>query len=127
MKLSGVSRNNLQRLSVEFPLGVLTCVTGISGSGKSTLVSQVLVGLLARELGEQLPEAEPEGEALERAAEPALEGRIVSGMAGVKRLVQVDQRPIGRTPRSNLATYTGLFDRVRTLFASTKMAKVASL
>ena len=123
LKLSGVSRNNLQRLSVEFPLGVLSCVTGVSGSGKSTLVSQVLVGLLARELGEQLPEAEPEGEALERAAESALEGRIVSGMAGVKRLVQVDQRPIGRTPRSNLATYTGLFDRVRTLFASTKMAK----
>ena len=123
LKLSGVSRNNLQRLSVEFPLGVLSCVSGVSGSGKSTLVSQVLVGLLARELGEQLPEAEPEGEALERAAESALEGRIVSGMAGVKRLVQVDQRPIGRTPRSNLATYTGLFDRVRTLFASTKMAK----
>jgi excinuclease ABC subunit A len=123
LKLSGVSRNNLHRLSVEFPLGVLTCVTGVSGSGKSTLVSQVLVGLLARELGEQLPETEPEGEALERAAEPALEGRIVSGMAGVKRLVKVEQRPIGRTPRSNLATYTGLFDRVRTLFASTKMAK----
>jgi len=123
LKLSGVTRNNLQRLSVEFPLGVLTSVTGVSGSGKSTLISQVLVGLLARELGEQLPEAEAEGEELERGAEPALEGRIVSGMAHVKRLVQVDQRPIGRTPRSNLATYTGLFDQVRKLFASTKLAK----
>ena len=123
LKLSGVTRNNLQRLSVEFPLGVLTSVTGVSGSGKSTLVSQVLVGLIARELGEQLPEAEAEGEELERGAEPALEGRIESGMTGVKRLVQVDQRPIGRTPRSNLATYTGLFDQVRKLFASTKLAK----
>ncbi|HEY0467949.1 MAG TPA: excinuclease ABC subunit UvrA [Polyangiaceae bacterium] len=123
LKLSGVTRNNLQRLSVEFPLGVLTCVTGVSGSGKSTLVSQVLVGLLARELGEQLPEAEAEGEELERGAEPELEGRIVNGLESVKRLVQVDQRPIGRTPRSNLATYTGLFDRVRTLFAGTKVAK----
>jgi len=123
LKLSGVSRNNLQNLNVEFPLGVLTSVTGVSGSGKSTLVSQVLVTLLARELGEQLPEAEAEAEELERSSEPELEGKIVSGMASVKRLVQVDQRPIGRTPRSNLATYTGLFDQVRKLFASTKMAK----
>ena len=125
LKLSGVTRNNLQGLSAEFPLGVLTSVTGVSGSGKSTLVSQVLVGLLARELGEQLPEveAEAEGEDLERGAAPELEGRITSGMAHVKRLVQVDQRPIGRTPRSNLATYTGLFDQVRKLFASTKLAK----
>ncbi|MEI9948789.1 MAG: excinuclease ABC subunit UvrA [Pseudomonadota bacterium] len=123
LNLSGVTRNNLQSLSVELPLGVLTSVTGVSGSGKSTLVSQVLVALLARELGEQLPEADAEAEELERSAEPTLEGRIVSGMAGVKRLVQVDQRPIGRTPRSNLATYTGLFDQVRKLFASTKMAK----
>jgi excinuclease ABC subunit A len=124
LKLGGVSRNNLRSVNVEFPLGLLTCVTGVSGSGKSTLVSQVLVALLARELGEQLPEAEAtEGEELERSDEPELEGRIVSGMANVKRLVQVDQRPIGRTPRSNLATYTGLFDQVRKLFASTKMAK----
>ncbi|MEI9938729.1 MAG: excinuclease ABC subunit UvrA [Pseudomonadota bacterium] len=123
LTLSGVTRNNLQGLSVDFPLGVLTSVTGVSGSGKSTLVSQVLVTLLARELGEQPPEADAEGEELERSAVPELEGRIASGMAGVKRLVQVDQRPIGRTPRSNLATYTGLFDQVRKLFASTKMAK----
>src|SRR6188768_1403802 len=105
LRLTGVTRNNLRRLSVEFPLGVLTSVTGVSGSGKSTLVSQVLVALLARELGEQLPEVEADGEALERTAEPELVGRIADGMAGVRRLVQVDQRPIGRTPRSNLATY----------------------
>jgi len=123
LKLSGVTRNNLRGVNVEWPLGVLTSVTGVSGSGKSTLVSQALVSLLARELGETLPEAENEGEELERGAEPELEGRIVSGMEQVKRLVQVDQRPIGRTPRSNLATYTGLFDQVRKLFATTKMAK----
>jgi len=102
---------------------VLTSVTGVSGSGKSTLVSQVLVALLAHELGEELAEAEAETEELERGAEPELEGKIVDGMSFVKRLVQVDQRPIGRTPRSNLATYTGLFDQVRKLFAGTKMAK----
>jgi len=124
LKLTGVTRNNLHDLTVEFPLGVLTSVTGVSGSGKSTLVSQVLCTLLGRELGEELAEVEAEeGEALERGSEPLLEGKIVSGMASVKRLVQVDQRPIGRTPRSNLATYTGLFDQVRKLFAATKMAK----
>ncbi|HYQ44664.1 MAG TPA: excinuclease ABC subunit UvrA [Polyangiaceae bacterium] len=123
LKLTGVTRNNLRGLNVEFPLGVLTSVTGVSGSGKSTLVSQVLVALLARELGAELPEAEAEGEELERGAERELEGRIASGMSAIKRLVQVDQRPIGRTPRSNLATYTGLFDQVRKLFASTKIAK----
>jgi len=123
LKLVGVTRNNLRDLAVDFPLGVLTSVTGVSGSGKSTLVSQVLVALLASELGEPLEEVEADGEELERAAAPTLEGQIESGMANIKRLVQVDQRPIGRTPRSNLATYTGLFDQVRKLFASTKMAK----
>ncbi|HKO48781.1 MAG TPA: excinuclease ABC subunit UvrA [Polyangiaceae bacterium] len=123
LKLRGATRNNLRDLNVDFPLGVLTSVTGVSGSGKSTLVSQVLVALLARELGEQLADPDADGEELERNAESELEGRIVAGMAGVKRLVQVDQRPIGRTPRSNLATYTGLFDQVRKLFASTKLAK----
>jgi excinuclease ABC subunit A len=123
LELSGVTRNNLSALSVSFPLGVLSSVTGVSGSGKSTLVSQVLVALVARELGLQTPEEEPEGDELERAAEPPLDGKITAGMAGVKRLVQVDQRPIGRTPRSNLATYTGLFAQVRQLFAATKAAK----
>ena len=123
LRLTGVTRNNLRDLTVDFPLGVLTSVTGVSGSGKSTLVSQALVRLLAREWGEPLPDADAEGEELERSAEPALEGKITSGMTAVKRQVLVDQRPIGRTPRSNLATYTGLFDQVRKLFAGTKMAK----
>src|SRR6185369_6510244 len=123
LKLTGVTRNNLRDLSVEFPLGVLTSVTGVSGSGKSTLVSQVLVALLARELGQEPAEADAEGEELERGADQEMVGRIAGGAPAVKRLVQVDQRPIGRTPRSNLATYTGLFDQVRKLFASTKLAK----
>jgi excinuclease ABC subunit A len=123
LELSGVTCNNLQGLDVRFPLGVLSSVTGVSGSGKSTLVSQVLVSLVARGLGLDLEPEQPEGEALERAPDAPLTGSIRSGMSAVKRLVQVDQRPIGRTPRSNLATYTGLFDQVRKLFASTKMAK----
>jgi excinuclease ABC subunit A len=123
LELTCVTRNNLSSLDVTLPLGVLTSVTGVSGSGKSTLVSQVLVSLVARELGVQTPADEPEGEELERAAEAAWGGNVTCGMNGVKRLVQVDQRPIGRTPRSNLATYTGLFDQVRKLFAATKTAK----
>jgi excinuclease ABC subunit A len=123
LELSGITCNNLRELKVAFPLGVLTSVTGVSGSGKSTLVSQVLVTLVARALGREEPADEAEIEELERTAEPTLAGRIQGGMAGVKRLVQVDQRPIGRTPRSNLATYTGLFDQVRKLFAATKAAK----
>ena len=124
LELAGITRNNLEQLAVSLPLGVLTSVTGVSGSGKSTLVSQVLVSLVARELGAELPSEEAaEGEDLERSPLAPITGSIESGMAGVKRLVQVDQRPIGRTPRSNLATYTGLFDQVRKLFAATKLAK----
>ncbi|MEO8902296.1 MAG: excinuclease ABC subunit UvrA [Polyangiaceae bacterium] len=123
LELSGITRNNLRDLCVSFPLGVMTSVTGVSGSGKSTLVSQVLVGLVAKALGAELPAEARDGEELDRAASGAIAGCISGGLAGVKRLVQVDQRPIGRTPRSNLATYTGLFDQVRKLFAATKMAK----
>jgi excinuclease ABC subunit A len=110
-------------LDVAFPLGVLTTVTGVSGSGKSSLVSQALVELVAAHLGHEVPPDDDEGEALERTAPVATGGRIASGMEGVTRLVRVDQKPIGRTPRSNLATYTGLFDHVRRLFASTKTAR----
>ncbi|HEX2059695.1 MAG TPA: excinuclease ABC subunit UvrA, partial [Thermoanaerobaculia bacterium] len=116
LKLEGVTRNNLHQLDVAFPLGVLTTVTGVSGSGKSSLVSQALVELVAAHLGHELDLEEDE----ERAR---AEGRIAAGIESVKRLVRVDQRPIGRTPRSNLATYTGLFDHVRRLFASTKTAR----
>jgi len=123
LRLAGVTRNNLHGLDVAFPLGVFTTVTGVSGSGKSSLVSQALVELVAEHLGHDIREPEEEGEELERAAIMASEGRIVGGMEGIKRLVRVDQKPIGRTPRSNLATYTGLFDHVRKLFAATKQAR----
>jgi excinuclease ABC subunit A len=123
LRLGGVTRNNLHDLDVEFPLGVLSTVTGVSGSGKSSLVSQVLVELVAGHLGHDVPEDEEEGEALERQPVVTAGGRIVEGMERVKRLVRVDQKPIGRTPRSNLATYTGLFDHVRKLFAATTAAK----
>ncbi|MGE3499005.1 MAG: excinuclease ABC subunit UvrA [Candidatus Binatia bacterium] len=123
LRLSGVTRNNLHDLDVEFPLGVLTTVTGVSGSGKSTLVSQVLVELIAAHLGHQLPADDDDGDGLERAPVARGGGRIAGGVESVQRLVRVDQKAIGRTPRSNLATYTGLFDHVRKLFAATKSAR----
>jgi excinuclease ABC subunit A len=123
LTLTGVTRNNLDHLDVAFPLGVFTSVTGVSGSGKSSLVSQVLVELVARKLGQTVQSDEPEGEELEQAPMTALGGEITSALESIKRLVRVDQKPIGRTPRSNLATYTGLFDHVRALFAATKEAR----
>jgi excinuclease ABC subunit A len=127
LRLEGVSRNNLNGLAVEFPLGVMSCVTGVSGSGKSTLVSQALVDLVSEALGQAGPdEVEEEAGAppqLDDAPQVESEGRIVGGIEGVRRLVRVDQKPIGRTPRSNLATYTGLFDAVRKLFAATPAAR----
>ncbi|GAC1518700.1 MAG: hypothetical protein NVS2B3_14840 [Vulcanimicrobiaceae bacterium] len=123
LELRDVTRNNVSHLDVAFPLGTLTSVTGVSGSGKSSLVGQALVELVAASLGAALDDGEPEPSDLERAREAPAEGRIVSGMAAIARLVRVDQRPIGRTPRSNLATYTGLFDAVRKLFAATAPAR----
>ncbi|HBB86768.1 MAG TPA: excinuclease ABC subunit A [Blastocatellia bacterium] len=123
LRLIGVTRNNLENLDVAFPLGVFTTVSGVSGSGKSSLVSQVLVELVAEQLGHHISASEDEGEALESTAVVTLGGQITSGMEAIKRLVVVDQKPIGRTPRSNLATYTGLFDYVRKIFAATKAAR----
>ncbi|WP_374951046.1 excinuclease ABC subunit UvrA [Mucilaginibacter sp.] len=124
LKLEDISRNNLSNLNADFPLGVLTSVTGVSGSGKSSLVSQVLVELVAEQLGLQVSITEDsEADPLEHNDVQTTGGHIVSGMTRIKRLVVVDQKPIGRTPRSNLATYTGLFDHVRKLFASTPAAK----
>ena len=122
LRLEGITRNNLHDLSVTFPLGVFTTVTGVSGSGKSSLVSQALVELVQRHLGHEVEE-EDEGPELEQGPAEPTGGRIVEGMEGIRRLVMVDQKPIGRTPRSNLATYTGLFDGVRKLFAATKQAR----
>ncbi|HEX8831163.1 MAG TPA: hypothetical protein VF705_08370, partial [Longimicrobium sp.] len=121
--LEGVTRNNLHGLDVRFPLGVLTTVCGVSGSGKSSLVSQALVELVAEQLGHEIAEEEEGGPELESTAPLPLGGRIAAGMEGIGRLVRVDQKPIGRTPRSNLATYTGLFDHVRRLFAATPEAR----
>jgi excinuclease ABC subunit A len=123
LKLTGVTRNNLRQLDVAFPLGIFTTVTGVSGSGKSSLVSQALVELVAKNLGHEAPVDEEEGEELERTVVVTEGGEIASGMDTIKRLVRVDQKAIGRTPRSNLATYTGLFDEVRRLFAATKDAR----
>jgi excinuclease ABC subunit A len=124
LKLAGITRNNLHDLAVAFPLGVFTTVTGVSGSGKSTLVSQALVELVSRHLGHHVPaQEENEADLLDRPEPATTGGRITSGAERVKRLVQVDQKPIGRTPRSNLATYTGLFDHVRRLFAATEQAR----
>jgi excinuclease ABC subunit A len=119
-----VTRNNLRDLAISFPLGTLTVVTGVSGSGKSTLVSQVLVELVGEHLGHRRStDPEDAAELLSDDAPILLEGRISEGASAIQRLVQVDQKPIGRTPRSNLATYTGLFDHVRRIFAATKGAK----
>jgi excinuclease ABC subunit A len=122
LRLEGITRNNLNNVDVGFPLGTLTAVTGVSGSGKSSLVSQALVELVSEHLGLDVSTEEEESDTLEPANRVITGGRI-RGMESIKRLVRVDQRPIGRTPRSNLATYTGLFDHVRRIFAATKAAK----
>ncbi|WP_440102629.1 excinuclease ABC subunit UvrA [Glutamicibacter mishrai] len=110
LKVVGASENNLQDVSVEFPLGLLTAVTGVSGSGKSTLVNDILYKVLANKLNgaKQVP------------------GRHtrVLGLEHLDKVVHVDQSPIGRTPRSNPATYTGVFDHIRKLFAETNEAKL---
>lgn len=123
LKLSDVTRNNLTKLDASFPLGVLTSVTGVSGSGKSSLVSQVLVELMATQLGKETSTEEETEDELQKDTVETLGGNITEGAETLKRMVVVNQKPIGRTPRSNLATYTGLFDVVRKLFASTKLAK----
>jgi excinuclease ABC subunit A len=123
LHLREVTRNNLRALDVDVPLGVFTSVTGVSGSGKSTLVSQVLVELVGEALGHAGEPDDDEGDSLESTPVETLGGHIEGGLGPIKRLIRVDQRPIGRTPRSNLATYTGLFDHVRKRFAETKDAK----
>ncbi|WP_285318503.1 excinuclease ABC subunit UvrA [Pseudarthrobacter sp. lyk4-40-TYG-27] len=127
LELRDISRHNLQGLDAEFPLGVLTAVTGVSGSGKSTLVSQVLAEVAGGWLRPDGPGAVSTGAADGGVDEGELSAPLsvgpVSGLEHIDRLVKVDQKPIGRTPRSNLATYTGLFDAVRKVFAATDEAK----
>jgi excinuclease ABC subunit A len=123
LELRALSRNNLHELDARIPLGLFTAVTGVSGSGKSSLVSQALVELVGAHLGHE-PE-QPDDDADETAFEVVMptRGRLGAGAEHIRRLVRVDQRPIGRTPRSNLATYTGLFDAVRKLYAATPLAR----
>ena len=127
LRLEHVTRNNLRDVTISFPLGVFTAVTGVSGSGKSSLVSQALPALLDERQGraDQAEDAAPaEGDELLLSDEPdELEGEIRGDVAAVRRVVSIDQKPIGRTPRSNVATYTGLFDHVRKRFAETPEAR----
>ncbi|WP_288799229.1 excinuclease ABC subunit UvrA [uncultured Arsenicicoccus sp.] len=125
LSLENVTRNNLHDLTVDIPLGVFTVVTGVSGSGKSSLVSQALPSLLGDRLGRAVPaDDEPvSDESLLADAPERLDGRVAGPVTGVRRLIVIDQRPIGRTPRSNVATYTGLFDHVRRRFADTPEAR----
>ncbi|MCR5624353.1 MAG: excinuclease ABC subunit UvrA [Lachnospiraceae bacterium] len=109
LTVKGAAENNLKNIDVKFPIGVLTLVTGVSGSGKSSLVNEILYKALARKLN--------------RARIPAGEYKTITGLDKLDKIIAIDQSPIGRTPRSNPATYTGMFDMIRTLFASTPDAK----
>jgi excinuclease ABC subunit A len=123
LELRGIHRNNLHGLDARFPIGAFTAVTGVSGSGKSSLVSQALVELVSEHLGHEPVREEPDSELPVPSSIERTRGRLHAGAKHITRLVNVDQKPIGRTPRSNLATYTGLFDHVRRLFAATRTAK----
>ncbi|GAA5439139.1 uvrABC system protein A [Deinococcus caeni] len=127
LDLSGVTRNNLRGVDVRLPLGVLTAVTGVSGSGKSSLITQALSDLLGTHLGREVAPVEAGADPADLLtaddAPAPTQGSLGGDVGRVRRLVQVTQAPIGRTPRSNLATYTGLFDHVRRLFAATPLAR----
>lgn len=118
LKLEQIICNNLHGLDVGIPLERMTVITGVSGSGKSTLLARVLPTLLQR-----LDKTPKDEDNEEESLVPDVQGHITAGGTSLKRLVSIDQRPIGRTPRSNLATYTGFFDTVRKLFAETDEAK----
>ena len=122
LALQGIHRNNLHGVDARFPLGAFTAVTGVSGSGKSSLVSQALVELVGEHLGQEPVIEEIDSDLPQPSRIERTRGRL-NGAKAIKRLINVDQKPIGRTPRSNLATYTGLFDHVRRLFAGTRSAK----
>ena len=110
IEIQGATENNLKNISVQFPLGVFNCVTGVSGSGKSTLVNEVLYKTIAKELnGSNLKPGKC---------------KAVKGLQNIDKIINIDQSPIGRTPRSNPATYTGVFDFIRDIFASTEEAKL---
>jgi len=110
LEVKVAAQNNLKNIDVKFPLGVFTCVTGVSGSGKSTLVSQILLRALRRQLY--------------RSREKPGKHRTVLGTSQIDKVIEIDQSPIGKTPRSNPATYTGVFDIIRKLFSMTREAKI---
>lgn len=110
IEVRGAAEHNLKEINVKFPLGILTCVTGVSGSGKSTLVTEILLkGLKRRLYGSR---------------EKPGKHKNILGLSGIDKVIEIDQSPIGRTPRSNPATYTGVFDLIRQLFAMTREAKI---
>nr|WP_205208193.1 excinuclease ABC subunit UvrA [Arthrobacter sp. 147(2020)] len=125
LTMNNISRHNLRGLDATIPLNVLTAVTGVSGSGKSTLVSQVLADVVGDYLRAGVPAEDTDDDGSDRDCAPGDHMTVghVEGLDLIDRLVRVDQRPIGRTPRSNLATYTGLFDAVRKLYAGTDEAR----
>jgi excinuclease ABC subunit A len=123
LELKNVTRNNLRALDISFPIGVFTVVTGVSGAGKSSLVSEALTDLLADRLVGQKASLQENFEEPALGAQQVTQGSVMAGAESVSRVVAVNQKPIGRTPRSNLATYTGFFDEVRRLFAATAAAK----
>lgn len=110
IEVKGAVENNLKNISVKFPLGLFTCVTGVSGSGKSTLVNEVLYKTIARDLN--------------GASEKPGKCKEIKGLENIDKIINIDQSPIGRTPRSNPATYTGVFDLIRDIFAGTNEAKL---
>ena len=110
IEVIGASENNLKNIDVKFPLGVFTCVTGVSGSGKSTLVNEILYKNIAKELN--------------GANEKPGKCKQIKGLNNIDKIINIDQSPIGRTPRSNPATYTGVFDIIRDIFAGTNEAKM---
>ena len=128
LTLHNVTRNNLSDVTVAFPLGAFTAITGVSGSGKSTLINHGIPDLLRADLASLTGEAEGDLETssedpLDLAAPVTTAGRASGPADRVRRIVQVTQKPIGRTPRSNVATYTGVFDRIRSRFAATPEAR----
>ena len=110
IEVKGATEHNLKNIDVKFPLGVFTCVTGVSGSGKSTLVNEILYKKIAQEINKS---SEKPGKCKE-----------IKGVQNIDKIINIDQSPIGRTPRSNPATYTGVFDDIRDIFAETNEAKL---
>lgn len=110
IEIKGAVEHNLKNIDVKFPLGVFTCITGVSGSGKSTLINEILYKTIAQKIN--------------RSSEKPGKCKEIIGIENIDKIINIDQSPIGRTPRSNPATYTGVFDEIRDIFANTNEAKL---